>query len=475
MTLINHGMDLKQRDPSSGRTVLHHWASPPHDFTEEDSLTIVKALIEKGADLMARDNFGFTPIMAAANSRGHRLYLTLFEFILERDEITITEKIEAMELVRANILSFPGNAEHFTKTTDYWRRATHLRQTEGSGSYQKQLAQKIIGTVEWTTLDQLEHLIQHPTEYEIKIQALLVQLRILSSRSWEAINRFLEEYIRDSDLTLLVMACQGKCHDLLNIYSAMLYTVLLFKPSDKGLWRMLVGVVSSFTGTLSKFKSCNPTMVNSEMIKESLRLILATDRLRSTDREQETYIENLYSSAMSTFLTMLLGLQEMPDDIWESLLQLFGRLERNQLEYLLLRACKDYESVNYFFTIRLLLQLGANVGVVDKDGNGPLHLVAQADSEQSEAAGCLLIGYGAQLFRTNNSGKTAVDLWIERNEMEDDKNGDEGAAESRGRPDWCRTVRKLKCLSATCIRVYGVPFKDEPEFFKDSHIFIKKH
>jgi len=173
---------------------------------------------------------------------------------------------------------------------------------------------------------------------------------------------------------------------------------------------------------------------------------------------------------------MLLGLPEMLDDTWGSLLQLFRHLGSDQLGSLLLQACKDYKNGHYFATIRLLLQLGANVDTADTDGNRPLHLVAQADSEQSEATGCLLMGYGAQLFGTNNSGETAIDLWIECNQMVGDQEGEEGAAESLCLPDWCRTVRKLKCLSASCIRAHGVPYEDEPEFFQDSHSFInKKH
>jgi len=40
MTLINHGLDLKQRDPLLEKTILHHWARAPSNFTEADSLTI---------------------------------------------------------------------------------------------------------------------------------------------------------------------------------------------------------------------------------------------------------------------------------------------------------------------------------------------------------------------------------------------------------------------------------------------------
>jgi len=150
VTIINHGVDLKQHERFSGETVLHHWASLPYDFTEEDSLTIVKLLIKKGADVMARNIYGFTPIIIAAQTLGYRPNFAFFDFFLERDDIATIEKIEAMELAGANILSFPRNAPQFPKAFDYLRRATHLRQTEGS--YQKNLAQYSVGTVEWTTI-----------------------------------------------------------------------------------------------------------------------------------------------------------------------------------------------------------------------------------------------------------------------------------------------------------------------------------
>jgi len=222
-------------------------------------------------------------------------------------------------------------------------------------------------------------------------------------------------------------------------------------------------------------KSINSTLLSVEIIKNLIHLILATDQFRSADGEREMETEISYSRAVFTFLTMLLGLPEMLDDIWESMLQPFRHVESDKLGSLLLKACKDYKNAHYSAIIRLLLQLGANVDATDEDGNRPLHLVAMAGSEQSEATECLLMSYGAKLFRTNNSKKTAVDLWIERNQMEDHHETNEGAAEPHDLPDWCRTVRTLKCLSASCIRVQDVPFKDEPEFFKNSHSFIKKH
>ncbi len=52
---------------------------------QEDSLEVVRLLIEKGADLVAFDDWGFTPLLIAANGcfRGDRLNLKVLNFLLE--------------------------------------------------------------------------------------------------------------------------------------------------------------------------------------------------------------------------------------------------------------------------------------------------------------------------------------------------------------------------------------------------------
>ena len=63
--LINHGLDLKLRDLKTGGTLLHNVdALIPYAYiAADDSLVIAKLLVDKGADLLARDNLGFTPIL----------------------------------------------------------------------------------------------------------------------------------------------------------------------------------------------------------------------------------------------------------------------------------------------------------------------------------------------------------------------------------------------------------------------------
>jgi len=176
--LINHGLDLKQYNRRTGETLLHYWAGFPRNFTGEDSLAIVKLLVDKGTHLVTCDSKGFTPLQTAA----HDSNLKILDYLLSRDEYGRTEKMIAMELSGAAILFDGANAPHSPKAFEYWRRAHQLRQMGidvNGPSCEKVLGRKIGSHVEWTTLADLDQLEQHPEDYQI--QAILVKLRILSS------------------------------------------------------------------------------------------------------------------------------------------------------------------------------------------------------------------------------------------------------------------------------------------------------
>jgi len=136
INLINHGLDLKRRNPWTGETVLHHWAGCSHGFTEEDSVAIVKLLVDKGAGLMAFDSKSFTPLYTAAN----KCKLKILDYLMEREEYGRTEKMIALELAGAAILFEVENATLFPKAFEYWRQARQLRQI---GSYRKILGREI--------------------------------------------------------------------------------------------------------------------------------------------------------------------------------------------------------------------------------------------------------------------------------------------------------------------------------------------
>jgi len=124
-------------------------------------------------------------------------------------------------------------------------------------------------------------------------------------------------------------------------------------------------------------------------------------------------------------------------------------------------------------TLRFLLHLQAdpNATAIGGGGNRPLHIVAnqqenpmvlngefeeeQVFLEMDYTLAHLLYDYGALPHLINNQGKTAVDIWIERN------CGGEGMQSPKWnhRPSWCRnSVPKLTCLAGKTIHTHGIPY-----------------
>lgn len=111
--LINRGMDLQLQDKWGG-TVLHFWAGVPQHSTEEEALVVVNILLSKGANSRIPDIHGFTPLLKAAFSRdGTRANLAILDAILGGSETSFADKIHAMELAGAVMLS------HFRTENDF--------------------------------------------------------------------------------------------------------------------------------------------------------------------------------------------------------------------------------------------------------------------------------------------------------------------------------------------------------------------
>jgi len=450
--LINHGLDLKQRYLDSGETILHYFSGHPRGFTEEDSLAIVRLLVERGADLLARDIEGFTPILRAANSGYSRRNFSILDYLLELDGIGRMEKIDALELAGASILLDDRNAPLFPKAFDYWRRAHHLREMEkdaSGSSAEKSLGPKKGGTMEWTGLAELEHVIQHPEEH--KIQSLHVRFRVLSSRSWEAVGM--------EAVGVSMAIASGQNHTTafvkrLEIRLVVLNTICRFNPCDalKGLhFKLRVSTVVTVTIIIDLLEK--ESLLPSEMYETSLDLILRALNLLKPD--------DFFANEFNLFNNLFAVMFRIPGMLSEeshrnSLIRLLReRVGSYQLGFLLLLACEYTENERYLATIRLFLDAGAdpNVGL-DRAGNASLHIVAKMEHQLSEAATTLLLEKGAHVDRVNKAGQTAVDVWIQTRI----ENGAETGWNAR--PDWCRTVPNLLCLAARSVRVHKIPYKN---------------
>lgn len=83
------------------------------DQDDQFSLIMVKLLLEKGNDLHACDSLGLNVILSAAHRDGELPNLPVLEFLLdERDDISRIDKITALEMAGAVILSNDENHEN---------------------------------------------------------------------------------------------------------------------------------------------------------------------------------------------------------------------------------------------------------------------------------------------------------------------------------------------------------------------------
>ena len=174
IALIEHGINLDLRD-STGRTVLHHWidlASLPlyiiggkKLFTDGTNL-----LLDRGVDLNARPNKGFTPILYSAHQLKNpseqifdpSIQLGIFELLSERGETDLIEKIDALELAGANLI-----LEHMDLDDAFrcWRNALRLRKEEKEEKIPLHTSGQAF---EWETLEQLENIISDPSLHWIQ-------------------------------------------------------------------------------------------------------------------------------------------------------------------------------------------------------------------------------------------------------------------------------------------------------------------
>lgn len=451
--------------------------------TTEDvvSCDIVKLLVDKGADLLLKDDDGFTPLLKAAY--GHRddgPNLKVLDFLLEKDEYSRMEKIESMELAGAVILVNAGSSK-YPKAFDYWRRAYQLRQLEKEESKIPLQHESNGGTVEWDTLEELERVIEDPSEY--KTQAFLVLLRILSGKRRSASHSLLRNTLNGGLLfcwTELIR--QGAFGKLLDISQATLESLIYFKDGDSWISHWAIYATKHLVEALLNLESDNPALLTVETITKSLVLISKTDRFfYNKDGKALQPISHQYRQieALLQLVTFLVTPPSTLKEVVGELLTMFLQLPRRDTagQTLLHYVCSDSRYLK-LSTIRFLLNSGADPTAADIDGNAPLHFLACLNYDDNDglrdlistAAG-LLLQAGAHLDQRNISRMTAAEVWI-LNRTSNEAEGDAGWKDRL--PTWLRdhSAPQLKCLCARVIRSHGIPFSCLPKTLKP---FVQLH
>ncbi len=149
------------------------------------SSPVFKKLLEKGADANALNKFGLTPLNVAAigSSPGNPNMSILRYFLDERDDIDLSDKIQALELAGASILLFKEDQDSIDRAFHLWYEAQELRDNAEEPIIPKASllnADKTVHwrSVEWATRDELD-LLQLRPQAAIKMQAFLVTRRFL--------------------------------------------------------------------------------------------------------------------------------------------------------------------------------------------------------------------------------------------------------------------------------------------------------
>lgn len=309
--LVQHGLKLNHRD-HLGDTILHHCIKQEWPFRnpqERDrAMALVKLLVNNGADLMARDSQGFTPILIAATNGTW----TVLDYMLERDEIVSKEKIDALELAAATILPSNNWNSEQERAFKYLRHALLLRQMEADPFPMTPLKLKRGRTIGWTTSPQLEQVIAEPAEYQV--QSYLIQLRILSDRSHEAstTRRFLSGCI-------LYLKNQNRLDDLVDVLWATFEKIqlhLLDSHHENGLWRMADDVVENLIWVLSRLGKNDP-LYNADTFRSILKMELVTDRVHSQfcSKSNSCCTSPKYPSHMDILLQLVTFLAGIADDM----------------------------------------------------------------------------------------------------------------------------------------------------------------
>jgi len=471
-------------------------------FTEEDSLALVILLIENGADVTAEDKEGFTPLLTAAKE----CKLKIFNLLLERREYSRSKIIEALELASAAIILGVPDDSLFRKAYEYRRRAHELREIEkeASGpSAEKKLGRKIGSNEEWTTLAGLDQLKRNPEENTI--QAVLVKLRTLSGLISGNVNRYLSEWYvsRYPPYSLNQERWIWKYSPIVDMIWGMFDVIIsrldpLSTSTGIVVWRNIFEDVIYFVDSLSYFPPSRSDLSDItyyyEIGQNSMDLILLAVRpstpltiygsLISKQRVVKIFLKSIYPLLHNLFFNHM----DLPywanSGLITKLLRLpVPQLEPNELGKFLFAAnptlnhLKRYPNSYKFFVnlafIRFLLDAGADPNTTNdhninetypmpNETNTLLHFVAaMCDRELGDAAGRLLVGYGAKINLPNSDGKTALDIWIEKNETEATRNEELGGWSPR--PEWCCTsVPTLLNLAAKVIRIRKIPYLDAP-------------
>jgi len=328
--LIELGMSVTQKCPDSGITILHHWAAS----TDPASTSMIELLLTKGVDVKALDNEGISPLYAAAigltsnDEPYHNPNEPVLRLLLQRSEYSLLEKINALELAGSLLLLHKEDDSSISQAFQFWNDALDLRDS-AQGSIPK-VPLSLPNTVqwraaEWTNRDQLREL-HRRSSAEVKIQAILIAQRVLSSISSSAFSSYLWLGFVYDYFSLLHSANRNS--ELVDVCWIMLEGARRHDPRQFHVWHIIGNAILFLITTLMKLRRDDPNAVlNSELLRLSLQLIIDTNKshlpMESPSSLIFSRIPNDYIDVVYNLISMI---GEMPEMMTQEIKDCLKRL-----------------------------------------------------------------------------------------------------------------------------------------------------
>ncbi|XP_044755907.1 protein fem-1 homolog C [Coccinella septempunctata] len=453
--LLRNGADVNARDIQN-KTALHY-------AIQEHRLETTRLLLKNGANIHARSRYGDDALQTACLKGAGRI----FEYLTTNFSYSSEKLANAHELLGATYLDEHNDT---FKALEYWRLALTIRETHGL--LPKQPVMPLLESYrfqrEFQSMEELENMSGDLDA--IRIQSLLIAERILGSTHKDTIFRLMYRGASYADMVrhqhcihLWRRALEIRTRKDSILYSDTCFTAqalvrLMIDFNEKHLPADGLEAMQRFKDILETYK-----LLTDDIIE--VRHLLT---IRPVYKRQADFFDKILKCITHLIYLMIENAvskeqKDLVEEHVKSLIQIDPRTVGTQDSLLHLCVSKMNTIWSSYFieeepvavfprrkVLELLLRNGASVTAKNKDGSTPLHIATFSCRDQINLTRYvkLLLDYGAHIDQPNRKGMVPTPSIMEHNNHTNS-------------PIPILDYVSLKCLCATAISKYGVPYKNQ--------------
>lgn len=471
MYLISKGIDVNAKDVQD-KTALHY-------AIQEHRLETTKLLLEHGADPFAKNRYGDDALQTACLKGAHQI----FDYLKSKIAYSTERLADAHELIGSTFLD---EYDESRVAILHWRLAHHMRLKPDSNYIDKR--PKIPpraaygNAVEFTTMQELDNI---ATDVDaMRIQSLLICERILGIYHKDTLFRLMFRgasyadslrFQRCIDLWKLVLEIRVERHSIL--YSDTCFTA-------QALVHLMLDLCDNFNNPngalLHNFGDYNVPLffdILSIFTLLTNKITIAQEllQIRPVFRKQQENFDRILKCITHLIYLLIKSMKTKNEKqlVYKNVYELIKSNIRSACTNdTLLHLCVSRLNVikSGFFTIennikvvfpnaevvKLLIECGSDINAKNESKSTPLHVAALPYNYETEVIHLLLEG-GADLDQPNKSDERPINI-IANNPLNHIS---------------LINYINLKCLSATIITKYRIPYRNQVP--KSLEEFIKQH